>query len=288
MNMKTQQPPADGRLPDPDSKSGSGQPGVCLFYQPFYNLRTGHKQGLEALLRQRTGEPASFSLPSAVLPFLDVEQLLQLDCWVARSATTQLADWRSSHGVSETILAVNLTLPSLVDPVFICSLTQHLALLDLPLDRILFDINAAALGTLAVDAGVMAQIDRLRTEGFTFCIDGIDSATQRALDPSLWGNVDIAKVSLPLLDAGTGERTQGADQFDELCDVLHDQDLPILVTGIETAEHLELARARGCEWAQGYLLGEPTLPTAGPPGVSTLSSLSSLSSLPFPQAGSDQ
>lgn len=284
MNTKTQQPLAGGHLPGPDAD----QPGLYLFYQPFYNLRTGHRQGLEALLRQRVGEPPSFSLPSALLPCKDAEQLLQLDDWVARSATTQLAGWRSSRGVSETILAVNLTLPSLIDPVFSQGLRQHLALLDLPLDRILFDISAAALSTLALDAGVLAQIDRLRTEGFTFCIDGIDGPAQRALDPRLWGSVDIAKVSLPLLAADTGDMASAADRFDELCDWLHDQDLPILITGIETAEHLELARTRDCEWAQGYLLGEPTLPAASPPGTSTLSPPSSPSALPVLQAGSDQ
>lgn len=269
MTMKMQQSIDGGRLsaPEPD------QPGLCLFYQPFYNLSTGRRQGLEALLRQRVDDPPSFSLPSALLPFLDAEQLLRLDDWVARSATTQLADWRSSHGVIETILAVNISLPSLLDPVLSHNLTEHLALLDLPLDRILFDINAAALSTLALDADVMAQIHRLRAKGFAFCIDGIDGVTERALDPSLWGSVDIAKVSLHLLAADPVDATSGAGRFEELCDVLHDQDLPILVTGIENAHHLELARAAGCEWAQGYLLCEPTLPMDDPPGASTLPAL---------------
>lgn len=59
-------------------------------------------------------------------------------------------------------------------------------------------------------------------------------------------------------------------RFDELCESLHDRDLPILVTGVETAEHLQLARSRDCEWAQECFLSEPTFATDTPPGAASL------------------
>ncbi|MDO5710117.1 MAG: EAL domain-containing protein, partial [Micrococcales bacterium] len=242
-----QQSTVDGPL----SALGSGQHGLYLFYQPFYNLSTGRLQGHEALLRQRIDGSSSFSPPSGLLPFLDAEQLLRLDGWVARSATTQLADWRSSHRVSERILAVNISVPSLLDPVFINGLTEHLSVLDIPLDRVLFDIHATTLSTLALDADVRTRIHNLRTRGFTFCIDGIDGVTERALDAGFWSCVDIAKFSPHLLAADPLDTASTQGRFDELCEALHDRDLPILVTGIETPAHLELARSRGCEWAQG-------------------------------------
>lgn len=276
---------------------GAGRHELRVSYQPFYNLSSGRLQGHEALLRERVGLTSSFRSAASSLLSMDTDQLLQLDNWVARTATSQLADWRRNHGMTELILSVNISVPSLMDRAFVTALTQHLHELGIVHDRILFDIPAATLSAAQLDGECMAGINRLRTLGFTFCIDGIDGANARALDPAVWRSVDIAKLrpsvlrtttQAPAGTADTSDMAQDAvaavlgagshrpdpvrsdERFDTLCESLHDRDLPILVTGVETAEHLHLARSLGCEWAQGYFLGEPTFPTEIPPGATAL------------------
>lgn len=280
------------------SESGPAEHDFCLFYQPFYNLSSGRLQGHEALFRKRISDIRVFSAAATLVPLMNAQQLRRLDDWVALTASSRLAYWRDSHALTETILAVNVSVPSLLDAAFVASLTEHLYRLRVPHDRVLFDLQATTLSTNSMwTRELLSSIGRLRAAGFTFCIDGIDGQHEPGMDSEVWATVDIAKLSPELLAAATQDLTgaadvsnmtasqagaatldmqrqpeprSGIDRFDDLCEALHERDLPILVTGVENAEQLALARSRDCEWAQGYLLGEPTFATDTAPGASAL------------------
>lgn len=54
-----------------------------------------------------------------------------------------------------------------------------------------------------------------------------------------------------------------------VCEALREREgLRTLVTGVQSAEHMALARSSRSGWAQGHLLGEPTSSTDAAPGAS--------------------
>ena len=227
---------------------------MCLFYQPFYNLYSDRLQGYEALVRHYDSLHDTYSTATSLIAQWSDAQLTAVDEWVVEEAAQRLCTWRREVADKNLILSINISLSSLNNAAFRSYIERVISSLGIPLDRVLLDLPAATISTLSPRSETFDGIDRLRSKGFSFCVDGLDAASAEFMGEHIWRVVDIAKLS-PRVLSGTAQSAA----LERLCADLSRRDLPVVAAGVESREHLELVRSLGCEWAQGFFLGEPAL-----------------------------
>lgn len=229
---------------------------LCLFYQPFYNLYSDRLQGYEALVRHYDSLHDSYSTATSLIAQWSDTQLTAVDEWVVQEATQRLSVWRQVANDKNLILSINISLSSLHNASFRSFIEWVTGSAGIPLDRVLLDLPAATISTLSPSSETFDGINRLRSKGFSFCVDGLDHDNAELMRDDIWQLVDIAKLS-PRTFLGD-QATQSA-ALERLCDKLQRVDIPVVATGVESRAQLDLVRRLGCEWAQGFFLGEPAL-----------------------------
>lgn len=238
--------------------------GLILFMQPFYNLGTGSLQGYEVLIRHREAPQLRLRTASELLPGLDTEQTTALDCWVVDQAAAVLGKWRRNGVARDTIVSVNISIATLCSDWFLPYIADVLLAESIPSDRLLFDLDINTFAQNAGKAQLLVALDQLRGAGFTFCIDRITLDGLSGVCDEVWPRVDIGKLSPEVFSVGVAARDEFSARIAPIIQALHQQEIPVVATGIETREQLDLVGQLGCAWAQGYLLGAPAPAPAVP------------------------
>lgn len=247
--------------------TGAGMPGavdeaiadaVVTFFQPFYNLHTDALQGLEALARRdTTGSSGADGLPAGL--FAEARergQARELDLTVLEAAIGHFAAIQAALGDaagSRLIVRVNACRDTIAHPYLVADVTAALRRHEISGDRLLVDIPTVLFRDL-VDERDAATLDRLRhlqAMEISFCLDGFTDADLDLLPAAGEVGVDIITLHPRVL---AGE----ADALARLARAVQDVGLPVVAAGVETSEQLALVRDLGFEWAQGFLLGEPS------------------------------
>lgn len=232
--------------------------GLTLFMQPFHNLGTGAVQGYEVLIRHRAISQLRLRTASELMAGLDVEQAIMLDRWVVEQSAAVLGQWRRNGVARDTIVSINTSMTTLCSREFVSHITDVLVAQAIPADRVLFDLDIDRLARHEFSARLLGALDQLRGAGFTFCIDRITVAGLRSVAEEVWPRVDIGKLSPEVFTSvGPGANVEPSGRIAPIIHALHQRHVPVVATGIETCEQLDLVRRLGCEWAQGYLLGAP-------------------------------
>ncbi|WP_281252880.1 phosphodiesterase [Maliponia aquimaris] len=216
--------------------------------QPIVDLSTLRPQGYEALVRwQRpTGEvigPAQFldTMTSAydarTKPPLDAAHRTaawaahERDVFISFNISTSFLDQVAHHGVDWVSTLVG----------------------DVPYDRVVFELVETI-----VDCDkdrICEVVAALRDRGIRVALDdfGIGRSTLERLQKI---PVDIVKVDKHFLHMA--ERSpRDMEILRGMVDLSRSTGAISVVEGVETERHLDVARALGADWAQGYLFGRP-------------------------------
>lgn len=113
----------------------------------------------------------------------------------------------------------------------------------LPKDRVVL----AMLNDINVESKVLAEVSRLREEGFTIALDDFINAPN--LRP-LVEMADVIKVNLHLIPQGYWEAHVNK---------LRKFDVKLVAEKVETQEEFELCRKMGFDYFQGFLFCHPTI-----------------------------
>ncbi len=217
-------------------------------YQPFHNLSSGEIQGYEAFIRRR-GD-GTINQPKVFLAEANQsDAICDLDDWVLKHGTQQLASWHSSSGSQDLILAINLAARHVRQPRAISSVYRSLVEAGLEPDRLLIDVVG---DDVFDDDAAVAHLSILRRLGVCICVDfcvstgGVEGTISQV-------PIDIVKLHPGCLDETHATRVD----VEHAVHALQGMGLPIVAGGVETSEQLEFAKAVGCEWAQGFFLQSP-------------------------------
>jgi EAL domain-containing protein (putative c-di-GMP-specific phosphodiesterase class I) len=221
-----------------------------LEYQPMVELATARITAVEALVRwPRGGE----LIPPA--EFLGVAEdsglIVALGDWVLREACQQVARWRADGwrvGVS-----VNFSPRQVSASQFTQTVRAALDSSGLPPGALTLEVTERVL-----IEGAESMIDglaELRGLGIRLAIDDFGTgyaslAYLRQLP------VDIIKID-PSFVAGLGTDPTLGMLTRTIVNVGHDLGIEVVAEGIERPEQLELLRAMGCGFGQGYLVARP-------------------------------
>lgn len=180
-----------------------------------------------------------------------------LDRWVLREATRQLATWRSAHpaapGEPEPTVAVNVSGRHLTDPRLVTDVSDALAASGLPPSLLVVEVTETVL---VDDPAAIAHLAAVRALGVGVAIDdfgtGYTSIGQLRTMP-----VDTLKIDRSFV----ASREPGNRELVALIiRAAHTFGLIVVAEGVEEADQLEQLLADGCDHAQGYLLARPLPP----------------------------
>jgi len=228
---------------------------LTLYYQPKFDCADERTLvGVEALIRWNHPQMGVLS-PGLILPLASAANLLtEVTDFTITEAIRQHAAWREQG--FDVPVAVNLAPGLIRDSAFPERLLNSLKQFDVPPSRLTLELKETATVSdreLCVDA-----LKRLRRAGIGLSLDdygaGLSSITELYKLPFTEVKIDRELI----LDAA--HNTQARLVLWSIVRLAHELSIEVTAECVETRSDLVSAVAAGCDWVQGTLLCEPTLP----------------------------
>ncbi|MBA8796092.1 EAL domain-containing protein (putative c-di-GMP-specific phosphodiesterase class I) [Friedmanniella endophytica] len=219
---------------------------IVPWYQPMLDLATGRVIGVEALARRRMPSGAVVG-PQTFIPLAErTDQIVDLDLAVIRRALTDLAVLQ--EGYPGLRMSLNLSGRQLDRRDWaeqVLALTRAAGVAP---ETVELELTETARP--ADPASGAATMQWVRDQGFEIWFDDFGTGWS-ALQDLMQLPVDGIKLDRSFAD----ELGSHADDaiIRALIAAARELGLQVTIEGIETAEQAELARALGCDHAQGYL-----------------------------------
>lgn len=222
-----------------------------VHYQPIVDLQSGELSSMEALLRWPHPTEGMIS-PAEFIPIAEETGLiLPLGEWVLRSVCQQIKKWNLS-GYSGFRVAVNLSarqfennIPSLIEEIMIET-----------------DVSPQSL-TLEITEGVamknvdqnIRMLEELRALGLNISIDdfGTGYSSLAYLKRFPLNTLKIDRSFIKDITSNTDDR----EITKAIIAMGQNLNLKVLAEGVETRQQLDILRASGCDYIQGYFFSRP-------------------------------
>jgi diguanylate cyclase (GGDEF)-like protein len=231
-----------------------GRGELSLVYQPVLDLRYREPVGAEALLRW-VAQPLGPVAPAELVPVAEELELLgEVGEWVLHQACRQLSRWVRDG--RDLWVSVNVTAGQLLAPGFLPTLAAALDTHCVPPRRLVVEVGEAGLTD---DPAVAEQLAGVRALGVRTAIDRFGSGAT-ALAHLRRLPVDVLKVDRALFTEPAGQAGPAAPIVDVVVGLGHRLGLQVIAVGLEDDTHLDLVRAAGCHYGQGFRLARPAHP----------------------------
>lgn len=221
---------------------------LVVHYQPIIDLRDRRMRGVEALVRWEHPDRGLIG-PNAFLAHVQSQETLAgLDRWVMGRACRELADVRD-----DLELHVNVSLGRDANDHLLDCVEEALGDSGLAPERLAVEVVERSAGLqLSRSASTLRA---LAASGVRVAIDdfGVGYST---LDVVLRADVDMIKID-PSFVADAVHNGRARALLASVCSMAGDLGLRLVVEGIETEEHHDIATAAGCDTGQGYLYSMP-------------------------------
>jgi diguanylate cyclase (GGDEF)-like protein len=225
-----------------------------VHYQPLVALGDGRILGFEALARWQHPERGLLSA-GAFIPIAEDSGLIALiGASVLRDACAQLARWRCGAVAGDRpTVSVNVAARQLADPGFAALVGELLAEHGLEPGALRLEITETML--VEESAASQATIGALAAMGVPLVLDDFGTGY------SALGSIKRFPLAALKLDRSfaQGLVDDAAQQslVGGIVSIGHALGLDIVAEGIETEHQAAVARALGCDVAQGYLFARP-------------------------------
>jgi diguanylate cyclase (GGDEF)-like protein/PAS domain S-box-containing protein len=224
-----------------------------LYYQPQFEIHTGHLLGAEALLRWQ--DQGQWIGPDVFIPVAEETGLIvPLGLWVLETAIRDASAWQVFGPVR---IAVNLSPRQFWEADLASRIEDLLKRHALPPSQLELEITESLF--FQAESEHIAALHRLRTLGIRLALDdfgtGYSSLSYLSRLPFTGLKIDRSFV-MGLFD-GEGEVAQGSALCRAIIAMAHGLELEVVAEGVETEGQLLALREMECDIAQGYLGGRP-------------------------------
>jgi diguanylate cyclase (GGDEF)-like protein len=230
----------------------------ALHYQPIVRLTDGVTVGAEALLRWHHPTRGTL-LPNEFLGLAEDNGLIvPIGAWVVREACEQAMRWREDDDTPAWI-SVNLSARQIAEPGIGDTVADALTISGLPGDALWLELTETALLRAGHSAAVaVAAIQALGVHlGMDDFGTGYASLTNLQRLPIDFLKIDRSFVANLTRDGHGGDNAI-VEAITQLGATL---DLTTVAEGIETQEEIDVLRACGVPYGQGYLIAKPSPPS---------------------------
>ena len=223
----------------------------CLFevhYQPYFDVESGHRQGVEALVRWR--HPVRGLIPpDQFIPLAEETGLIvPLGEWIIRQACDDAIFWPADTKVSINLSPVQFKQAELFDVI-----EAALRNSGLPPERLEIEITESVLLERAAEN--LAFMERLSRIGVSLALDdfGTGYSSLSCLTTFPFNKIKIDKSFMGNLSA----QYKSSAIISSIVTLARGLDMSVTAEGVETVEQLDGLKRLGVNFAQGYLLGRP-------------------------------
>jgi len=223
-----------------------------LYYQPILDLGTDEVTSFEALVRWNHPEWGLVP-PNHFLPLVEQTGMIAgLGDWVLARAAADLSTLRDRFPACRRV-AVNVAAGQLAAESADALVSRALAGSGVEADQLTLEITESEV--LESPESTIEGLERASRMGVLIAIDdfgtGYSSLAQVQDLPGHVLKIDRRFVQ-PL-----AESRRARDLFAAVVSMGRSLGMRVVAEGIETPDQLEVVRASGCDFAQGYLLGHP-------------------------------
>ena len=230
-----------------------------LVYQPRIDLRTGHCDSAEALLRWQ--HPTFGNVPPGeFIPLVEQTALVRpVTGWVIAAALDQALAWRRA-GQSLRV-SINVSAPNLAEPDFAQQLADALRQRGLPAAAVELEFTESAL--IRNGSHVVKQLADIRAMGVEIAIDdfGTGYSTFSYLQRLPAGIVKLDQSFIRDLPGTARDRML----VRSMIGMAHELGYRVVAEGVETEEARDFLAQADCDEIQGYLVSRPVPPEAMAP-----------------------
>jgi diguanylate cyclase (GGDEF)-like protein len=223
----------------------------CQFevhYQPFFDVQTGGRRGLEALVRWR--HPVKGLIPpDQFIPLAEETGLIvPLGEWIIRQACDDATSW-----LADTRVAVNLSPVQFKQAELFDIIESALQKSGLPPERLEIELTESVLLERAAENH--AFMEKLRSIGVSLALDdfGTGYSSLSCLTEFPFDKIKIDKSFIGNLS----KRHTSTAIISSIVTLARGLGMSVTAEGVETTEQLERLKTLGVNFAQGYLLGRP-------------------------------
>ncbi len=242
-------------LNDLHAAADEGQ--FVVYYQPKYDIQFEPPKlsSAEALIRWNHPELGMIS-PGDFVPLFEGNGLIgEVDKFVWREATKQVAEWRDKYGFTLPV-SVNISRPDLFDPTLLDRLVQLIENNGLDFRNVKLEITESAYTDNAEQ--LLNVIRRLRELGFEIEMDDFGSGYS-SLNMLSDMPIDVLKMDMKFVrhieDNETDRRLVSL-----ILDIARYLEVKVVAEGVETEGQLEILRKNSCDLVQGYYFSRPLPP----------------------------
>jgi len=245
--LKAEAPSAEGT--EIANAVATGQ--IMLYYQPVIEIATRRVKGAEALARW--AHPSRGTLaPDAFLEQVVNDGLMQsLTDFVVTTGIAQAAKW---HKAGDNLtLSMNITASTLLD----LDLPDHIVSLckkhDLPSDKLILEVTETeAMRDVTRTMDVLLRM-RIRNIGVSIDDFGTGHSSLQELQRMPFSELKIDKSFI----SNMATNKDSAVIVNSIIDLGQNLGLKIIAEGVEDEATWQSLADKGCNYAQGYLMGKP-------------------------------
>lgn len=232
-----------------DLTGAVGRSEIVAWYQPQLELSTGRIVAVESLSRW-THPNLGLLAPAHFIGLAEKSHLIgEIGRFMLEDGCRCAADWLEAGTPLE--MSVNVSASQLASADFFDDLVALLERVRLPAALLTLEITETQAIADRNDAAL--RLEHLRQLGMNISIDdfgtGFSSLDQFFALPATELKIDRSLIQ--------GEIANGGSLVTVIVGLAHDRGLRVVAEGVETADHLGLARDLGCDRVQGYLIARP-------------------------------
>ena len=223
-----------------------------MAYQPQISLSSGKLTGVEALLRCSESCLEDTSIEDLIAVAEKSSMIIEMGKRIFELICEQISIW-NREGCPSCLVAVNLSRRQLSDRRLVEMVQETMALYNISVDQIEFEITESSL----IQSHSLAQenMQRLRALGFCFSIDDFGTGYSSL---SNLRNFSLDKLKIDRSFISELEKNRH-DQIivEATINMAKSLGLVVLAEGVETEAQAEILRSFGCDQMQGYLFSKP-------------------------------
>ncbi len=222
---------------------------IEVYYQPTYDASTMQLHGAEALARMKDSDIGMVS-PDEFIPVAEQNGMVEeIDDFVLR----EVCRFIESGENRGSRINVNLSVIQCLRPGFFEHIMEIVDSYDIKHSQINFEI------TESVEAEdyekLSGVVKRLKNEGFSLYMD--DYGTGYSNMEAIFSlDFDVIKIDKSILWSAEKDGC-GRTILENSIRMIHDLGRKVLVEGVETEEQVDMLKALGVDYLQGYLFACP-------------------------------
>jgi len=226
---------------------------VIAFFQPIFSSLHGGVVGFEALARWLHPRRGLLTPKDFIEVAEDAGLLRDLDARILRDACCRFSGWQSVQKGFNPRLSINISAATLQDPTLIERVKESLVSSGLKARNLLLEVTESSLVKNVERAH--QNILSLKKMGVKLAVDdfgtGYSSLRYLRQFPVSMLKIDRSFVS------GLGQSYDDKVIVETILRMAASLGIQVVAEGVETEEQRQILSKMGCEFLQGYLLGQP-------------------------------